>query len=155
MTHTPHAARRIARGLLLLASVSLAAAFVAAPAGAAPDRTSRNDRSGTIAHKQITPAFGASASPRAAGRPGKTRPAPANNGISYHGGPILLGTTNVYYIWYGDWTKDALAQPILTDLASNIGGSPYFNINTTYYNGSNQFGSNSVHFGGATTDNYS
>src|SRR5438270_3606163 len=25
------------------------------------------------------------------------------NGISYHGGPVMLGTTHVYYIWYGNW----------------------------------------------------
>jgi len=54
------------------------------------------------------------------------------NGINYHGGPVMQGTTHVYYIWYGDWTKDAGANAILTDLANNIGGSPYFNINTTY-----------------------
>jgi hypothetical protein len=54
------------------------------------------------------------------------------NGINYHGGPVIEGTTHVYYIWYGDWTKDAGANAILTDFANNIGGSPYFNINTTY-----------------------
>jgi hypothetical protein len=25
------------------------------------------------------------------------------NGIFYHGGPLLLGTPNMYYIWYGNW----------------------------------------------------
>jgi len=54
------------------------------------------------------------------------------NGINYHGGPVIEGTTHIYYIWYGDWTKDAGANAILTDFANNIGGSPYFNINTTY-----------------------
>jgi hypothetical protein len=54
------------------------------------------------------------------------------NGISYHGGPVVQGATHVYYIWYGNWTKDAGANAILTDFANNIGGSPYFNINTTY-----------------------
>src|SRR4051794_31138222 len=58
-----------------------------------------------------------------------------SNGISYHGGPVMLGTTNVHYIWYGNWQGNS-ATTILTDLAQNIGGSPYFNINTTYYNGS-------------------
>src|SRR5205823_6859269 len=59
----------------------------------------------------------------------------SNNGIYYHGGPLILGTTNVYYIWYGNWpnaTAVNSAQSILATLASNIGGSPYFNINTTY-----------------------
>jgi hypothetical protein len=77
-----------------------------------------------------------------------------NNGIFYHGGPVMLGTTHIYYIWYGNWGGNT-ATTILTDLANNIGGSPYFNINTTYYNGSNQSVSNAVTYAGSTTDNYS
>lgn len=76
------------------------------------------------------------------------------NGISYHGGPVMLGTTHVYYIWYGNWTNNT-ATTILPALASSIGGSPYFNINTTYFNGSNVHVSNSVMFLGSTNDNYS
>ena len=76
------------------------------------------------------------------------------SGINYHGGPLMLGTTNVYYIWYGNWSGNT-ATSILTDLASTIGGSPYYNINTTYYNGANVHASNSVAFAGSTTDNYS
>jgi hypothetical protein len=76
------------------------------------------------------------------------------NGINYHGGPVILGTTNVYYIWYGNWSGNT-ANSILTNLAQSMGGSPYFNINTTYYNGSNQHVSNSVHYVNSTTDNYS
>src|SRR5262249_3222553 len=79
---------------------------------------------------------------------------PSGAGISYHGGPVMLGTTNVYYIWYGNWSGNS-AQTILTDLARNIGGSPYFNINTTYYNGSNTHVSNSVFYASSTTDSYS
>jgi hypothetical protein len=60
----------------------------------------------------------------------------------------------VYYIWYGNWSGNT-ATTILTDLASNIGGSSYFNINTTYFNASNTSVSNSVHYAGSTTDNYS
>jgi len=77
-----------------------------------------------------------------------------SNGISYHGGPVILGTTHIYYIWYGNWGSNT-ANSILTNLAQNIGGSPYFNINTTYYNGSNTHVSNSVQYFGSTTDNYS
>jgi hypothetical protein len=79
---------------------------------------------------------------------------PKSSGITYHGGPLILGTTNVYYIWYGNWSGNS-ATTILTDLASHIGGSPYFNINTTYYNGASTHVSNSVAFADSTTDNYS
>jgi hypothetical protein len=75
------------------------------------------------------------------------------NGISYHGGPVVTGTNNIYYIWYGNWAGNT-APTILTDLASHIGGSPYYNINTTYYNGSNVHVSNSVAYKQSTTVAY-
>src|ERR1051325_6986767 len=39
------------------------------------------------------------------------------NGISYHGGPIVAGTTNAYIIWYGNWsgTPSTGPQGIVTD----------------------------------------
>jgi hypothetical protein len=72
------------------------------------------------------------------------------NGISYHGGPVILGTTNVHFIWYGtsSWPTSS-ANSILTNFAQYDGGSSYFNINTTYYDGSNNHVSNSVHYSGA------
>lgn len=75
-----------------------------------------------------------------------------SNGISYHGGPVMTATKNVYYIWYGTWSSGD--QSILTNLAQTEGGSPYFNINTTYHNGSNTPVSNSIAFQGSTTNNY-
>ena len=78
----------------------------------------------------------------------------ATNGIDYHGGPVMTGTTHVYYIWYGNWSGNT-AQSILTDFASNIGGSPYYNINTTYTNGAGSAVANAVNFAGSTSDNYS
>ncbi len=73
------------------------------------------------------------------------------NGINYHGGPVILGGTNVYYIWYGNWSGNS-ATSILTDFA---GHSPYFNINTTYYDGAGTDVSNIVLYKGQTIDNYS
>lgn len=77
-----------------------------------------------------------------------------SNGIYYHGGPLITSGPNVYYIWYGNWSGNT-ATTILTDFANSIGGSPYFNINTTYYNGSNIHVTNTVTYNGSTTDNYS
>jgi hypothetical protein len=54
------------------------------------------------------------------------------NGISYHNGPVLHGTVNMYYIWYGDWSQDSKANAILTNWGNSIGNSPYEKINTTY-----------------------
>jgi hypothetical protein len=82
-----------------------------------------------------------------------------SNGIRYHGGPVILGTANIYYIWYGNWgigsTSPDPGVDILTNLAKGIGGSQYFNINTTYYNGSNVHVSNSVNYIAAAADHYS
>lgn len=82
----------------------------------------------------------------------------ASNGITYHGGP-LIGTVGqppvyVYLIWYGNWSGNS-ATTIITDLVKSIGGSPYYNINSTYYNASNAHIVNSITYGGSTTDNYS
>jgi hypothetical protein len=87
-------------------------------------------------------------SSRPSGGPAKS------NGINYHTGPVMLGTTNVYYIWYGNWSGNT-APAILTDFAANIGGSSYFNINTSYYNGAGTHVSNSVAYQGGVTNNYS
>jgi hypothetical protein len=89
--------------------------------------------------------------PQGQGKP--SRPT-SGNGIDYHGGPVMLGTPNIYYIWYGKWTGNS-ATTILTDLAQNIGGSPYFNINSTYVNGSNTHVSGLARYAGSTTDSYS
>ena len=72
------------------------------------------------------------------------------NGINYHGGPVLH-TINVYYIWYGNWNAlDPTGPPILTDFASNDGGSPYFAINSTYGDTTANV-PNAVTFAGQTT----
>jgi hypothetical protein len=75
------------------------------------------------------------------------------NGITYHGGPILP-FINVYLIWYGNWAGDT-AQTILPDLVSNLGGSSYFSINTTYGDSSGANVLNAAFFAGSITDNYS
>src|SRR6185437_16117796 len=75
------------------------------------------------------------------------------HGIMYGGGPIMLGTVNLYYIFYGNW--DDPSKSIVEDFAKNIGGSPYLNIQRSYYDGSLKRIANSVRYAGSTTDNYS
>jgi len=84
---------------------------------------------------------------------GKARP--SGNGISYHNGPVMTGTPNIYLIWYGNWSGDSTASTVINAWANGIGGSPYYNINSTYYNGSGTHVSNAAHNAGSTTDNYS
>jgi len=89
----------------------------------------------------------------------RSRPRPAagfathfarGNGISYHGGPLLTGRPNAYVIWYGDWSANT-ATDIIPAFLSSVGGSAYFNINTTYTNGGGVHVSNAVSFAGALT----
>lgn len=56
-----------------------------------------------------------------------------NNGLAYGGGPVILNQVNVYLIWYGDWSYDPNAFGLVNDLIIGLNSSPYFNINTTYY----------------------
>jgi hypothetical protein len=88
------------------------------------------------------------------GQSAPKKTARTTNGISYHGGPLITSGPTVYYIWYGNWSGNS-ASTILTNEVQNEGGTPYFNINTTYYNGSNTHVANHVAYGGSTSDNYS
>src|SRR2546423_7342870 len=74
--------------------------------------------------------------------------------ITYHGG-ALIQTPTIYIIWYGNWNQTngsdtPAGQQIVRDFAGSIGGSSYFQLNTTYstggYNitGSVNLGSNGV-----------
>jgi len=72
--------------------------------------------------------------------------------LPYQGGPVMLGTINVYYIWYGNWSSlNPGAIPLLEKFAANIGGSPYWNIQTTYFDSQGNHMSNSVSFKGSVT----
>ena len=92
----------------------------------------------------------ANANAKSAGKGGR----PNRNTITYHNGPVILGTVNVYVIWYGNWNNNS-ATVIIPDFLNNIGGSPYYKINTTYFNGSGNHLANSVEFLGDTFDSYS
>jgi hypothetical protein len=84
-----------------------------------------------------------------AGKPGGGK----TNGISYHGGPVMTSSagTDAYYIWYGDWSGNTGAQTLLTTMINGIGGSSYFNINTTYYDAAAKKVVNDVNYLGSVS----
>jgi hypothetical protein len=90
--------------------------------------------------------------PKGGAKTGGPKPSP-NNGITYHGGPLMNGTPTVYFIWYGNWAGNT-AQTLLPQLITGLGGSPYFNINTTYTSGASAI-TGQLAFGGSAADSYS
>ena len=80
--------------------------------------------------------------------------AATGNGIDYHGGPVMLTAHNVYFIWYGNWSGNS-ALTLLPQFMQNLSNTPYFSINTTYENGSNQNVGSSVGMSTQVFDNYS
>src|SRR5690349_13426573 len=135
-----------ALGLIIATGVCVVSLPMLAPAGGDDDTKPNGRRAGTL----LNPGNGNVGEAKGA-RPGGGG---TSNGINYHGGPVMLGTVNVYYIWYGDWSGNT-AVGILENLGKSIGGSAYFNINTTYYNAANQHVSGLVNWGGSTIDQYS
>lgn len=78
--------------------------------------------------------------------------------MAYHNGPIVTGVPEVYLVWYGTWDNNAdntAVQFILTDFLSNLGGSPYFQINAMYENGIGGAPSGAFFYSGAAIDRYS
>jgi hypothetical protein len=78
--------------------------------------------------------------------------------MAYHNGPIITGVPGVYFIWYGTWDNNAdntAVQFILTDFLSNLGGTPYFQINAMYPNGIGGGPSGALLYSGAAVDRYS
>ena len=76
------------------------------------------------------------------------------NGINYHGGPVMSQTVTIYYVWYGNWNGNS-GVTLLETFAKNLGGTPYYNINTTYTDATGGVVRNNLIFGGSTVDNYS
>ena len=82
-------------------------------------------------------------------RPGGGGGGGGNTGIFYHGGPLLL-TPNVAAVYWASGTlynggpaagtngSGSQDGSLVGYFLSNLGASSYWNINTTYYNGSNQ-----------------
>jgi hypothetical protein len=74
-----------------------------------------------------------------------TREAHASSAY-YGGGYVMTEGVNVYLIFYGPWV--ASEEDTIINLASNIGGSPLFNVMTTYSDASQVHIPNRVHLGG-------
>src|ERR1043165_8728895 len=89
-----------------------------------------------------------------------------NNGISYHGGPVLQAGTNVVAVYWAAGRIYANApapgsssldnsgdQSLVGSFLRSLGGSPYFNINSTYTDGSGRAIANAVAYTGYWANN--
>jgi hypothetical protein len=87
----------------------------------------------------------------------------SGTGILYHGGPLIVSpaVTKVVAIYWGTGTiysgqktgtgTGSGDATLIGSFLRNLGGSPYFNINTTYYNGANAHVVNAVTYTGYWT----
>jgi hypothetical protein len=75
--------------------------------------------------------------------------------LQYHNGP-LINTPVVYIIWYGNWNQSngsdtPAGQQIIRDWANSVGGTPHFQLNSSYAVAGKPISGN-VSYGGDTTD---
>jgi hypothetical protein len=80
--------------------------------------------------------------------------ASTGHGIGYGGGPVMSGTVNLYYIWYGNWGGNS-ATTILNDWGNSVGFSPNYFVNDSYDDSSGHHVAASVRLARSTNDNYS
>ena len=86
-----------------------------------------------------------------------------SNGITYHGGPVMAGKVNVYFIWYGDWNGGPAASDspmtvtLLNSLYANnaLGGSGFAQIASTYTDKYRRTASSNFALVQSTSDDYS
>jgi hypothetical protein len=76
--------------------------------------------------------------------------------IEYQNGPVMTSPNgvNVYLIWYGDWSNNT-APTIVADFISHLGGSPWYNINSTYTDAAGAHIANKVTLARQMNDAYS
>lgn len=133
------------RWLPLAVLAGFAAACSDRPAPTQPGGPSFLDVVGGQPHVHVMP-LKAQALGLGDARPGGGGGGHQNTGIFYHGGPIFYQTNVVAVYWAGSTIYNGGPTPGTTGpgsadaslvgyFLSNLGGSPYFNINTTYYDG--------------------
>jgi hypothetical protein len=70
--------------------------------------------------------------------------------VTYHGGAVMTAPKKAYLIWYGSWASGAgTTRALVEEFVQNIGGSPYFRINSTYTDANNTPVSQAVSYGGS------
>jgi hypothetical protein len=95
---------------------------------------------------------------QAANGQGRNFTTKTNGRITYHGGQVLTGTRNVYFIYYGCWTDqcgwagDTATMQVLADFIINVGNAPYIQINSTYPDSNGQAPTGALIFGGLVLD---
>jgi hypothetical protein len=111
---------------------------------------------GTAAFAADKPADGRGDKTRQVYQARITGEAAAAGQIIYHGGPVLNNASgvNVYLIWYGNWAGNT-ATTIVPEFLNHLGGSPYWGINTSYYDSTGTHVQNKVTLAGQTVDSYS
>lgn len=89
----------------------------------------------------------------------------AGTGIYYHGGPVLLAATNVVSVYWSSSTiynggptpgttgSGAQDGSLVGYFLRNLGGSSYFNINSTYTDGAGNHIANVVNYNGYWANN--
>src|SRR5438445_2011048 len=94
----------------------------------------------------------------AAGASGSTR---TDSRILYHNGWVMVGSSNIYLIWYGCWSGStcgsswaAAVTQIVTDFVSSLGASEYFRINAGYPNVNGDTPNGGLIYGGSAVDSY-
>ena len=148
---------RITLGLAGLAALSACSDSVPTatdPNAAAPAFNTATNQAGDHPRRHVFELRNSPGARNAASRSG------TGTGISYHGGPVLQAATKVVAIYWASGTiytggpaagttgSGAQDGSLVGHFLRNLGGSPYFNINTTYTDKSGLKIVNSVNYTG-------
>jgi hypothetical protein len=129
----------IVAGCTAIAPFVLAGSAVAAASATAPSRVRL-----PFAEQQAANAAAASG-----------RAVAATPTIKYHNGAVMTARQNtIYVIWYGSFPNTGAAndtRAVMSDFFSNVGGSPQYNVNTTYYDKNGRYIHNALRYDAATT----